>query len=207
MIVKSGKLEVQPHIKNKILEFQPPLNTKELQGFLGILNYVNNFYPNAGFDREPLQQLLTKRKPQWTTTHTEAVQKIQHKIQNLPILTVPTSEDFILYTDASDVAWGGYLCFIKDEKEFIAEYASGVFPAEVKKWISSDKEIYGVICCLKKFALKLMHLPKFIIRTDCTRFLTFKEKDHGRKDGRGKYVRWQAYLNQYNYEVQHIPGK
>jgi hypothetical protein len=64
-----------------------------------------------------------------------------------------------------------------------------------KKWISSDKEIYGVICCLKKFALKLMHLPKFIIHTDCTGFLTFKEKDHGRKDGRGKYVHWQAYLN------------
>ena len=122
-------------------------------------------------------------------------------------MTVPTSEDFILYTDASDIAWGGYLFFVKDRKEFISEYASGVFPAEVKKWISFDKEIYGVICCLKKFALKLMHLPKFIIRTDCTRFLTFKEKDHGRKDGRGKYIRWQAYLNQYNYEVYHIPGK
>ena len=49
MIVKVGQLEVQPHIKNKILEFQPPLNTKELQGFLGILNYVNNFYPNVRF--------------------------------------------------------------------------------------------------------------------------------------------------------------
>lgn len=37
--------------------------------------------------------------------------------------------------------------------------------AEVKKKKSFDKIFYGTIKCLKKFALKLMHLKKFVIRT------------------------------------------
>lgn len=37
--------------------------------------------------------------------------------------------------------------------------------------------------------------------------MTLKEKDHGQRDGHGKYVRWQEYLNHFNHETQHIPRK
>ena len=57
MYIKSGTIQLQDHIAKKVLEFPNKLeDKKQLQTFLGLLNYARNFIPNLGRKIEVLQK-------------------------------------------------------------------------------------------------------------------------------------------------------
>ena len=66
--------------KNKwkvIQDWQTPINIKELQSFLGRVNYFSKFIPYLSTHRKPLQDLLKQSSVDarflWLDTHTEAL--------------------------------------------------------------------------------------------------------------------------------------
>jgi len=58
-------IEMQPHICEKITNFPDQLtDCKQVERFLGCLNYISDFIPNLAWLRGPLQDLLKKRMNQ-----------------------------------------------------------------------------------------------------------------------------------------------
>ena len=72
--ISDGKYTLQPHIASFLGEFPCKLtNTKQIQQFLGIVNYMLDFIPKVSRYRNYLAQLLKKSPPEWNSTHTKAV--------------------------------------------------------------------------------------------------------------------------------------
>ena len=103
---------MQPHICEKITHFPDHLtDRKQVERFLGCLNYISDFIPNLAWLRGPLQDLLKKRmNQQWQDYHTSLVRQLKQLCTNLPRLAIPEPGDqLIVETDASDKYWGGVL--------------------------------------------------------------------------------------------------
>nr|XP_016499669.1 PREDICTED: uncharacterized protein LOC107818229 [Nicotiana tabacum] len=82
----------------------------QLQRFLRSLNYISLFIKDPAKDTALLYERLKKNSKAWTDSHTEAVNRIKQKVNNLPCLTLanPTWEN-VVETDASDIGYGEIL--------------------------------------------------------------------------------------------------
>ena len=85
--ISDGKYTLQPHIATSLGEFSDKLTSaKQIQQFLGIVNYMSDFIPKVSRYRNCLAQLLKKSPPAWNSTHTEAVQQLKRLSEKLPPL-------------------------------------------------------------------------------------------------------------------------
>ena len=75
--ISDEKYTLQPHIAASLGEFLDKLTSaKQIQQFLGIVNYMSDFIPKISKYRNSLAQLLKKSPPEWNSIHTEVVQEI-----------------------------------------------------------------------------------------------------------------------------------
>lgn len=110
MHIINGQYTLQPHISKALNDFPDKLTTvKQIQQFLGLVNYMADFIPNIVKYRGPLSQLLKKSPPPWDQNHSTAVRKLTQLSANLPPLQIPRDGHCILQTDASDKQWGAVL--------------------------------------------------------------------------------------------------
>ena len=83
---------------------------KQLQRFLGSLNYVSDFLKNISHLCAPLRQRLKKNPVLWNEKHTKIIKIIKSKVMTLPCLALVDPEAFkIVETNASDVGYGGII--------------------------------------------------------------------------------------------------
>lgn len=62
----NGQYTLQPHISKALNEFPDKLTSvKQIQQFLGLVNYMVDFIPYIVKYRGPLSQLLKKNPPLW----------------------------------------------------------------------------------------------------------------------------------------------
>ena len=88
--ISKGKYTLQPHIAVSLSEFLDKLiNTKQIQQFLGIVNYMADFIPKVSKYRNCLAQLLKKSPQEWNSVHTKAVQQLKKLAEKLPPLQIP----------------------------------------------------------------------------------------------------------------------
>ena len=88
--ISNGKYTLQPHIASSLGEFPNKLtNAKQIQQFLGIVNYMSDFILKISKYRNCLAQLLKKSSPEWNSAHTEAVQQLKRLSEKLPPLQIP----------------------------------------------------------------------------------------------------------------------
>ena len=84
----SGKgVEVDKEKVDAILNMPDPTNKKELQRFLGMVNYLGKFVPNLANETAPLRQLLEKESV-WSMDKPQcvAIEKLKSLVTNAPIL-------------------------------------------------------------------------------------------------------------------------
>lgn len=108
-----------------IKEWKTPTNTKEVEQFLGFVNYHRNFIKGYSAIAKPLSILTGKKPFKWGMEQQEAYETLKNALQTIPVLTLPNSTDkFILDTDASDTAIGAKLLQIQDGQERVIAYGS-----------------------------------------------------------------------------------
>ena len=90
---------------------KPPTKVKELQMFLGFVNYFANYIPFFTWITKPLYRLLSNdHKWEWTPIHQEAYELCKLALKSAPVLAHPMSGlGYRLYTDASDFGIGAVL--------------------------------------------------------------------------------------------------
>ncbi|KAH9752127.1 hypothetical protein KPL71_014578 [Citrus sinensis] len=145
------------------------LSKKQVQQFLGIINYIRDFIPHVDHYIHHLSALLKKKPPEWNADHTTAVTTLKQIAQNPPPLKLITDGRRILQTDASDESWGAILLKELNDKERFIAYASGQFSDTQKHYHSVFKEILAVKNGIKKFEYHLIG-HHFLIRMDSSAF-------------------------------------
>ena len=96
----------QPHIAEELINFPDEnLTVKQIQQFLGILNYIRDFIPHAAKYTSLLSKLLKKNPPPWGPEQTKAIQELKKIAQTPPALKIPGNDKRVLQTDANDHYW------------------------------------------------------------------------------------------------------
>uniref|UniRef100_A0A151UDX1 Enzymatic polyprotein n=1 Tax=Cajanus cajan TaxID=3821 RepID=A0A151UDX1_CAJCA len=124
IIKADGNVSLAPHIQEKIHLFPDELSDrKQIQRFLGCLNYVANegYLKQLALERKTLQRKLSDKTPwSWDNNDTKAVKSLKSKIQTLPQLYNPSYDDFIVIeTDASKEVWAGCMRAILNGKALL----------------------------------------------------------------------------------------
>ncbi len=90
----------------KLLQQRVPTNRKQLQSFLGMVNYFRRFVKEYAEKSRCLYRMLRKDVPfVWDEEKQEAYDTFVHKVTSLSKLYTPDwDKPFVLETDASDTA-------------------------------------------------------------------------------------------------------
>jgi len=105
--VANGAIQMQPHVLTKLTQFPDELkDTKTIQIFLGVLNYLHKYIPNLSEKTTPIRR---HNNQGWSQEATEAVKKLKEECQHLPRLQPPGDGLLILQTDASLDFWAAVL--------------------------------------------------------------------------------------------------
>ena len=137
--ISDGKYILQPHIASSLGEFPNKLiNAKQIQQFLGIVNYMLDFIPKVSRYKNCLAQLLKKSPPECNSAHIETVQQLKRLSEKLPPLQIPRLGKRILQTNAN---WAAALSEEIDDKRNIWGY----------KVVHSSPQNFITILLSKKF--------------------------------------------------------
>ena len=197
LLIDSEGIELQNHILENIENFPEKItDQKQLQRFLGILNYVEGFIENLADLRKPLRKLTSeKNKFVFTKEYEKQIKSIKSQCINLPKLKLPLDEDdLFLETDSSDSTWATVLKRRKNDSEELCRYTSGTFTPTEEKYHINEKEFLAVVKGLNKFSYFL--LPKrFLLRTDNTQVKAFIKNNLPSKPEYKRLIRWQTYCS------------
>ena len=94
-----------------IINLKEPKKIKDLQTFLGMVNYFSNYIPFHTWIVKPLYNLLKKEQQwEWNETHQGAFDLCKKALTMTPILAYPIENmGYRLYTDASSLGIGAVL--------------------------------------------------------------------------------------------------
>ncbi|KAH9801792.1 hypothetical protein KPL71_001158 [Citrus sinensis] len=203
MVLKDDHYHPGPYIVVELLKFPDiDLTKKQIQQFLGIVNYVRDFIPKVAVHTSQLSCMLKKSSPPWGPAQTTTVKQLKKIAQSPPPLKIPTTGQRILQTDASDDFWSGILLDKIGDSESYCTHASGQFKDSEKNFHVIYKEILTVKYGIKKFEFHLVS-HNFLIRMDNSSFpkiFDFKNKLLPDK----QLLNLKTWFAKYDYTIQHI---
>lgn len=203
-LVTQDGVFIDPNKQEVVQSWPPPVNTHQLQVFLGFVNYLRDHIPHFAEKVLCLYELSrSKSLFVWEEEHQEAFDKIKAAIASAQCLSYPSPEaSFILDTDASNKTIGAALSQIQNGKEVPICFASHVLIKAQRNYCTTRKELLAVVKFTRVFRHYLLG-KQFLVRTDhgsLVWLLRFKHIE-------GQLARWIEELSQYDMKVVHRPGK
>jgi hypothetical protein len=194
-IISKEGIKVDPNRVEGILKIGIPRSKKEVQYFLGKVNFLRRFIPNMH-----ITNMLKKgNEIKWTPDARKSFEDIKVALTKAPVLANPNFEkDFILFSFASEHTIVGVL-LQKDEQNFenpIAYYIKTLRDAPLKYDIM-EKQAYALVKALKEFRVYILHshTTAYVPSSSVKDILT-------QPDPEGKRGKWIAVLLEYDLEIK-----
>ncbi|XP_068240168.1 uncharacterized protein [Palaemon carinicauda] len=151
-----------------IRKFPTPKTPRQLQEFLGMVNYYRRFIPNIAQTLTPLDDVLKgkAKKLQWGSSQQHAFTRTKDALANATTLAYfDDNAPLRLTTDASNVACGAVLEQLVDgSPRLLAFFSRKMKPAETR-YSNFDRELLSVYLAFRHFRYILEGTP-FTIATD-----------------------------------------
>lgn len=157
-----------------ITSFEEPKNKKQLQRFLGLVNYDRIFIKNLSEKLQDLYSLLNKdKKFTWTNKERGIFESVKKFWKEKLEITIPNDKDeFVLETDASNTGIGAVL---KQNNKQVA-FVSRLLTKEEKNYSITEKEVLASLWAMEKLQFYLLG-KEFILRTDHKAIEELKKKE------------------------------
>ena len=214
-MVTSEGIKPDPNKVAKVSNWPKPCSIEDLRSFLGFSNYYRRFIKNYSDLTRPLELMMKssaqgdinkmkKKALIWTNDTDGAFSILKSKLTKAPILGYPNNKDmFVLDTDASHFGMGAVLSQRQNGTERVIEYASKKFTKSELRYCVTRKELLSVFTFITQFRHYLLGKP-FLLRTDHRALLWMLNWD---EPNTSQYCRWIAELEEYDFTVEHRPGK
>ena len=187
-----------------VLRWPVPVKLRDVRSFLGLCGYYRRFVPNFSALAAPLHAMTKKNATfHWTAECQNAFDELKHKLSHAPVLALPRDDDtYVLDTDASDHGIGAVLSQVQNGEEKVIGYASRLYSTAERRYCVTRKELLAVVFFLKQFRQYLLGRP-FTVRTDHAALQWLRKTP----EPIGQQSRWLEVLEEFNFTVEHRPGK
>lgn len=191
--------------KYEIINNYPiPLTADDVKRFVAFCNYYRRFIPNFATITYPLNKLTRKNATfHWSEECQNSFILLKKALISPNILQYPDfSKEFILVTDASNVACGAVLCQNFNGIELPIAYASRTFTKGESHKPTILKELTAIHWAIRYFRCYL-YGQKFLVKSD-HRPLVYL---FSMKDPNSKLTRMRLDLEEFNFDIEYIKGK
>ncbi|KAF8750028.1 hypothetical protein RHS01_09631 [Rhizoctonia solani] len=141
-----------------VTSWPTPKTVKQVQAFLGFVNYLRRFIPNFSSVARPLHN-LTRKETTWSWGNLEeaAFQELKVLVTKLPVLIHSNPGlPYYLETDASGVAMGAILSQQgSDNQLHPIAYMSKLFSGAEGNYNTHNKELLAIIKALEEWRIFL----------------------------------------------------
>ncbi|QRW25577.1 Retrotransposable element Tf2 protein [Rhizoctonia solani] len=190
-----------------VTSWPQPKTVKQVQAFLGFVNYLRRFIPNFGTVARPLHNLTKKETPwSWGKTEEDTFQELKALVTKSLVLIHSNPElPYYLETDASGVAMGAILSQRgEDNRLHLIAYMSKSFSGAEANYDTHNKELLAIIKALEEWRIFLEATDKPIqVFTDhCNLEYWMQARTFNRR-----HARWRVFLSDFNFEIHYCPGK
>jgi hypothetical protein len=155
LIISHNHVVMDPAKVAGVLEWPVPVNLKEVQSFVGFLNFYCHFIKGFAKVARPLHNLTKKGTPfKFGTEELAAFAKLKELITSAPILMLPNlTQPSRVEADSSDFATGGVLSQLcsDDGKWHPVAFLSKSLSAVEQNYKTHDKEMLTIIRALKEW--------------------------------------------------------
>ncbi|XP_036335034.1 uncharacterized protein K02A2.6-like [Rhagoletis pomonella] len=208
---KLDSLGIRPsQSKVKAIQNAPaPQDKKQLQAFLGLLNFYHSFLPNKATIAEPLHRLLDKNSHWfWKKEQQQAFENLKQLIVSERVLVHYSSKlPLVVVCDASPYGIGAVLSHRMPEgcERPIAFYSRTLSKPE-RNYAQIDREAVALIAGVKKFH-DYLYGRKFTLVTDHWPLLgIFNTTKPVPNVISSQMLRRRIFLNAYDFEIAYRSG-
>ncbi|GJP82651.1 hypothetical protein CLOP_g12898 [Closterium sp. NIES-67] len=166
-VVSTEGVKIDPKKIKTIQEWKPPTNIKELQSFLGFVNYVRRFILNMAGLSAPLTDRLKDHDCfWWGEKHQAAFDQLKIALTSPPVLRISNPDrPYEVITDASDIAIGAVLLQDFGDGLQPVAYESRKLQGAEKNYMVHDKEMLAIVHAFKTWRCYLTGAD-VTVRTD-----------------------------------------
>jgi hypothetical protein len=137
-----------------ILNIPTPTSTKEVQAFMGVINFVRRFVPYFAVMVKQIHNLLKQDHSfSWTDDVKNSFEGIKKEISSPPVLAKPNFEkEFTIYTNATEEAVFVVLTQNDDQgNEKMVAYISQSLSDDEFKYTFIEKHAFSLVKVFEKF--------------------------------------------------------
>ena len=185
-----------------ITNMPQPANKKELQSFIGMVNYLGKFTPRLSELAGCLFDLICINVPfQWGPEHTEAFTNIKQEIIQAPVLKYYDPKKLtVLQTDASAKGLGA--CLLQCEHPVY--FSSKALTDSQKGYVAIELEALAVSLAMEQFH-HFLYATKFVLETDQKPLETILAKSLNAATPRLQRKLVKTFAD--DFTVKYLPGE
>jgi len=216
-IVGKGIFRPDPEKIEGIMKFPAPKTKKELQSFLGSINYYRGFVPHFSKGLKPLYEKTAKAYDTCLQfvlepKELEAFDNAKKMMKDLILWLPDLNGEFVIQTDASKEGIGAVL--MQEDAKFLLEnpkakhalrpinFISRITQNAEKNYSTTELECLAIVYAVRKFR-PYIEYSKFKIYTDHLALKWLMEMENPT----GRLARWVMILQGFNFEIGYRPGK
>lgn len=204
-VISEKGITMDPEKVQTVQNFQPPQNKKQIQAFLGFINFYRKFIRDLSEKTSVLSALIKKGIPwQWGTTQQQAFEEIKAQFLEDIIIQYPDfNKKFYISTDASNTYIGAEL-FQKNEEgqHQTLSFISRTLNTAERNYGTTELELLAIVFACKKFRNYILgHETHLLTDHQALTFLNSCQLLNAR------LTRWTIKLQEYQLIIEHIPGK
>uniref|UniRef100_A0ABD2X4Y4 RNA-directed DNA polymerase n=2 Tax=Trichogramma kaykai TaxID=54128 RepID=A0ABD2X4Y4_9HYME len=204
-VITNDGIYPDPEKIDLIRHFPAPKNVKQVQGFLGMINFLSCYTDRIAFEAQPLLELTKKgNKWHWTAMEDAAFERVKslfckHAFLHHPLRHKP----YVLMTDASTKALGAALCQYDDSNNIrIVSLASRTLKGAEKNYFTTELKLLAIVWSLQKFRTFIVG-AKVLVQSD-HKALSFLLNCRFLNS---RLTRWMLAIQDYDLHMTYVRGK
>lgn len=200
-ISKEGTLPDEKKVK-AIMEMPKPQNKKDIERFLGLVQYVGKFIPNLSDITSPIRHLMKQETEwQWSDEQDKAVETIKKLITSAPTLKhYDPQKELTISADASKDGIGAVLL----QEGSPIEYAARSMTEAETRYAQIEKELLAMVFAAKRFH-QYIYGRKVNVESDHKPLEAIFKKELNKAPPR--LQRLLLAMQKYEVDVKYTPGK
>lgn len=183
-----------------IKNYPVPHDADAVRRFVALANFYRKFVPNFALLSIPLNALTRKNTVfKWSTKCQDSFEKLKTALISPNILAYPDySSQFVLTVDASKLGCGAVL----SQGDRPIAFASKAFSKAESNKATIEQELLAIHWSIKHFKHYLIGV-EFQVQSDHKPLIYL----YNLKDPTSKLTRLRLELAEFNFTINHIPGK